>query len=355
MIKRYKYDVAISVAEEDKNVAKQIVAELKKKNICYYYYEENAAESWGEYIINLTADSYGGKVRFILMITSEHFVKKYWSGIERQIALSNKRSWYNHILQLRLDDTSVDGILSHINHQNWCNNPEYIATLLSKKVRQQKRAQLPALLAYVLGLLILIAIVAFKFIKRDHVADCLTASAAPSFQKVLIIPDSFYISNTEVTIEQYRIYCDSMQKPFPAQPLHYHENGPVVNVTWDEAQQFCQWKGGRLPTKAEWEYAAGAGVSSSYAGGNNAQLVAVYHHAKPCNVGTKRANSFGLYDMSGNAAEWCTDWTDSTHTYKLVKGGAYNNNVDEITIGYSAKEIPTTRRPDIGFRVAWDK
>jgi hypothetical protein len=376
MNRGYKYDIAISVAEEDKEIAKLIVGELYKKRIRYYYYEEKAAECWGEYIINLTADSYGRSARYVLMITSKYFVKKYWSNIERQIALSNLRPGNIHILQLKLDSTAIDGLSEHVVYQEWNNNPEEIAELLKQKIREQKRAGYRRMIGYLSIPFVFIAMILITyFISRPARRHPKQTSNMPTFRKILIthlsaltdrsltneriasniMTDSFYMSNTEVTIAQFRDYCNNQQKSLPVQPPLYDENGPVVNVTWDEAQQFCNWNGGRLPTTAEWEYAASAGLQVRYSGGNNAQHLALYNREKPGVVATKKANSFGLYDMTGNVAEWCGDWSDSTNIYKYVKGGAYNSNITELTISNSVKEKPTARKPYIGFRILWDK
>lgn len=92
---------------------------------------------------------------------------------------------------------------------------------------------------------------------------------------------------------------------------------PMQMVTWFGANEYCKWAGGRLPTEAEWEYAARGGKKSrgyKYAGSNDIEEVAWY--SKNCFdytniVAMKKPNELGLYDMSGNATEWCFDWFSS--------------------------------------------
>ena len=92
---------------------------------------------------------------------------------------------------------------------------------------------------------------------------------------------------------------------------------PVEQVNWREAVTFCEklsqmtGKTYRLPTEAEWEYAARGGQhadSTKYAGINNIDAVAWYNSIQTHPVGQKQPNGLGLYDMSGNVAEWCSDW-----------------------------------------------
>jgi sulfatase modifying factor 1 len=183
---------------------------------------------------------------------------------------------------------------------------------------------------------------------------------------------SFYIGRKEVTIGEYIGYCNSQGKALPEQPYHrFPDYYPVVNITWDQALAYSKYVGGRLPTEAEWEYAAGAGLQTKYSGGNNASLVAVYgNKLKTCKVASKGSNSFGLYDMSGNAAEWCSDWFDPVYypksnmnnpdgptigAMRVVRGGAYNTPVNQLRITCRIKEFPDSARTYIGFRVVWDE
>jgi formylglycine-generating enzyme len=135
----YNYDVVFSCAEEDLNIAKQIANSLKERGIGYYLYSEHIAENWGENIFSISLEKYGSATRYVLILISGTYVKKFWSQIELQIAQTVKRIGEVNIIPVRIDDTPVDGISKNISYVKWENNPEHIANLVSRKKNESEK------------------------------------------------------------------------------------------------------------------------------------------------------------------------------------------------------------------------
>jgi len=182
----------------------------------------------------------------------------------------------------------------------------------------------------------------------------------------------FYIGKYEVTQAQWKFIMGE-------NPSHFIncDNCPVERVSWNEVQIFITklnmltGKNYRLPTEAEWEYAAKGGEMSQgyrYAGGNNINFVSWYSgnsQGKTQPVGTIKPNELDLYDMSGNVYEWCSDWfdyyTESPKTnpegpeqgeFKIVKGGSWYGYIGGSRISCRGSDDPGNKRSYIGFRVA---
>jgi sulfatase modifying factor 1 len=118
---------------------------------------------------------------------------------------------------------------------------------------------------------------------------------------------AFKMSKYPVTFEQYDLFCEATgrTKPWGRE----RGNLPVSQVTWYDANAFAQWMGCRLPTEAEWEYAARANTTTPfYTGDSLTSDQANFNGSKPLPVGSFPPNAFGLYDMHGNIWEWCNDW-----------------------------------------------
>jgi sulfatase modifying factor 1 len=204
----------------------------------------------------------------------------------------------------------------------------------------------------------------------------------------------FLLSCYPVTVAEYRQFCDETHRQMPISPSEYRksledkqcplppswdwrDDDPIVNVSWSEAKEFCQWlsrKTGteyRLPYEAEWEYAArNCGQSLRYPtgqtiSGEQGNLGDASPGTTP--VGSYAPNALGLYDMVGNVWQWCEDWYDghyyshsprnnpkgpSTGTDRVTRGGCFGNNTVPMHCAYRGFVNPATSNIYMGFRIA---
>jgi formylglycine-generating enzyme required for sulfatase activity len=187
---------------------------------------------------------------------------------------------------------------------------------------------------------------------------------------------SFYLDAKEVTVAQYRAFCTATARPMPTAPSWgWTDDNPIVNVSWNDATAYATWAGKRLPTEAEWEFAARGGNLShgyTYSGSNTIGDVAWYtsNSGNRTNaVGTKLPNELGLYDMSGNVWEWCADWYSagyyavspvsnpngpSTGTDRTLRGGAWDKDQAGCRVAIRNLDPPTFTNALLGFRCAKD-
>ena len=156
--------------------------------------------------------------------------------------------------------------------------------------------------------------------------------------------DAFYIDIYEVTNAQYKKFMDATGQSAPRwfwNNSNFNKpNQPVVGVSWHEAMAYCQWAKKRLPTEAEWEFAARGGLSGKrYPWGDEIdESTANYgkNVGRTTPVGKYPANGYGLYDMAGNVLEWCIDEYDgdfyaNSESRNPVAGGL---KVSDRTIQY---------------------
>ncbi len=229
-----------------------------------------------------------------------------------------------------------------------------------------------------------------------------------NIHSVLLSP--FMMDKTEVTFAQFDAFCVATGRQKPNDEGWGRGNRPVINVDWYDAIEFCNWRsaqeglqevytidktrkdlnnqndndnknwlvtcnwsasGYRLPTEAEWEYAAGGGKPQpdKWAGTNVPKDLSRYANygqkvGKTASVGSYQANPLGLFDMSGNVWEWCWDWHQKAYPtikqsnpqgpiqgeYHVLRGGSWYNSYSNVRAAYRGSGNPGGRNLNIGFR-----
>jgi formylglycine-generating enzyme required for sulfatase activity len=167
--------------------------------------------------------------------------------------------------------------------------------------------------------------------------------------------NGFQMLDREVSAADFRAFVTANNSHrMPRQPEWYANSAhPVVNVTWDEAQAYCAWIGGRLPTEEEWEYAARGGLDGKlFPWGDDFSNQAHARHASRSKewdftapVGVFAANAFGLHDMAGNVWEWTSSRHKPSHASeamndaydeRTIKGGGFDNQIVRLRVSQRA-------------------
>lgn len=185
--------------------------------------------------------------------------------------------------------------------------------------------------------------------------------------RVTVTLSDYYIGIYEVTQSQWEAVMGTNPSEFKGEDL------PVENVSWEDVQLFLLKlneqtdKVYRLPSEEEWEFAARGGkadLSATYSGGGNITNLAWYimnSDSQTHAVGRKDANELGIYDMSGNVSEWCSDWyapygdntVYSSEHDRVKRGGSWSDTKYICELSWRSSASPSKRTSGIGFRLAY--
>ncbi|HPN31528.1 MAG TPA: formylglycine-generating enzyme family protein [bacterium] len=219
------------------------------------------------------------------------------------------------------------------------------------------------------------------------------ASASPSRSVTLTTP--FQMSKYEITNEQYAAFLNAYKQStvksgqYAGQIMIYShsdwgvvQNGsqwvpaagkekfPAINVTWYGANEFADYYGLKLPTEAQWEYACRANTTTMFYWGESWEPINDYEwyqsnsNSVPHQVGQKKPNAFGLYDMTGNIKEWCADWYGTYSNLsetnpigpangsdRVLRSGAFNDSYYSFQTTCRSWRPPSYKANSFGFRV----
>ena len=372
--------VFISYSHENRVVA---------DGVCHYL-EENGIRCWmaprdipvGRDYGDLIDEAICGCSAAVLVFSTPASLSPWVRG-EINLAFTEGKP----ILPFRIDETQVKGAFRvMLNQMHWIDAfpqyadrlPDLVSSLKGLLHQDEKVADKASVAPSVLKdvLFTVGGVVKFKMVYVEGGTFMMGATAEqgvdaykdekPVHQVTL---NGYYIGETVVTQALWKAVMGN-------NPSHFKgDDRPVENVTWDDTQDFLRKLSSRtgrtfrLPTEAEWEYAARGGKSRGYeySGSNDIDAVAWYDdnsNRQTHPVRQKRPNELGLYDMSGNVWEWCSDWYGdysgnaqtnpqgpSSGSNRVYRGGSWCNRARRCRVSDRGSGAPADRDYGLGFRL----
>ncbi len=377
--------IFLSYAREDYAAVKKLYERLKSAGY----------QPWMDKVDLLKGDDFSKAIPkviretdfFIICLSTRSVVKR--SFVQREIKLAldlfqDKLASDLFIFPVRLEECETP---DHISNFNWTDlfgneaDDEWAALLrafaegarrlgksTTAKVVEEKKIIAPRFESYTEDLgngvkLEMVAIPGGTFLMGSPESETGRRDNEGPQHQVTI--SGFYLGKYQVTQAQW-------QAAMGNNPSHFKgDNLPVEQVSWEDAQKFCQKLSQRtgnpyrLPTEAEWEYACCAGMMGAYTG--TLDEMAWYKQNSDGTthpVGQKKANAFGLFDMHGNVWEWCQDWYGAYTSIsqanptgpqegkcRVLRGGSWLNNLVYVRTVFRDDAYPSDRDLTLGFRV----
>ena len=226
------------------------------------------------------------------------------------------------------------------------------------------------------------------FIERNAMPERLKWIIEAEGPQRKVYLDGYWIYRFEVTVAQYRKFCQETGRKMPEAPAWgWRDDHPVVNVTWQNAVDYAKWASVSLPTEAQWEKAARGTDGRVYPWGNTwdaarcaNSVVKTLTSAQPVGSYAAGASPYGCLDMAGNVWEWCADWYDPAYYQRaptknptgpaeavrfeflpdyfisgarVLRGGSWRYDYnDRFRCAFRGNNDPTSRLNYLGFRCA---
>lgn len=378
-----RYDVFISYASKDRDSAILISSELMSMG-CMVFRDENSIES-GEVFAHVIIEAIKSSKIFVVLVSANSSSSQW---VARELAYAAQLE--KRIIPVIIDDYQVElmsnrfmFILGRLNMVDFRNKrqKEKLYQDILRMINSDKRDYGEGGIE---SLTVMLDDYAINLSRVDGGLFAMGATHDQGGENFDESPvhnvrlDSYYISQNLVTQELWKRVMGKQIKLNLNATFNTKYNYPIVNVSWNDAVKFIKrlnlltGKEFRLPSEAEWEFAAKGGAKGrlngyKFSGSNNCNAVSWNYEnsaGKMHEVAQKQPNELGLYDMSGNVWEWCEDWYapysiasvenpkgPKSGDRKVCRGGSFANTGRDCRISIRGHEAPNEGGDDIGFRL----